>query len=188
MYPFLRLAKETVKARRAPPLGQFDTHVGRHLCWPWDLDVFLEMNNGRVLTLFDLGRFVLARRSGFFDVMRREGWGLTVAGSSVRYRRRVRVFDRLEMRTRFVGWDARFLYLEQSMWRRRDCTAHLLVRVALTDANGLVPAARFAPAFDLPADPPPLPGWVAAWTEAEARRPWPPMQDDGDVAGNARAA
>ena len=24
---------------------------------------------------------------------------------------------------------------------------------------------------------PPLPGWVRAWIEADAARPWPPMQD-----------
>jgi len=26
---------------------------------------------------------------------------------------------------------------------------------------------------------PALPGWVTAWTEADADRPWPPMRDDG---------
>jgi len=189
MYPFLRLAKESLKARRAPRLGLFGTHVGRHLCWPWDLDMWLEMNNGRILTLFDLGRIALARRTGLVAAMRREGWGMAVAGASVRYRRRVRAFDRLEMRTRMLGWDARFFYVEQSMWRGKDCTAHLLVRAALTDAGGLVATDRAAAALDLAPESPPLPDWVTAWIAAEAERPWPPMTGPADRdAANAAAA
>lgn len=185
MYPFLRVAKELAKYRAAPKLGLFDTHVSHHRCWPWDLDIFLEMNNGRILTLFDLGRIVLARRTGVWPVLRREGWGLTVAGSAPRYRRRIRLFDRLEMRTRFIGWDARFLYLEQGFWKGGDCVAHLLVRAAVTDRAGLVPSARVAAALDAAPASPPLPAWVAAWVAAEAERPWPPMADTGPGSGGA---
>ena len=46
MYPFLRMFKEMVRASRMPPLGLFDTHVSHHLCWPWDLDPWVELNNG----------------------------------------------------------------------------------------------------------------------------------------------
>ena len=56
MYPFLRMFKEMARASRMPPLGLFDTHVSHHLCWPWDLDPWVELNNGRTLTLYDLGR------------------------------------------------------------------------------------------------------------------------------------
>jgi acyl-CoA thioesterase FadM len=188
MYPFVRLIKQLASARRAPPLGMFDTHVSGVLCWPWDLDMFLEMNNGRVLTLFDLGRLGLGQRTGVFAGLRRQGWTLTVAGSSTRYRRRVRLFDRLEMRTRFVGWDARFLYMEQSMWHRDVCTSHVLIRTAITDSEGLVRADRFGPAFGLPAIAPKLPDWAEAWARADAARPWPPMQEEQDIAGQRQAA
>ena len=104
-----------------------------------------------------------------------------MAGSVVRYRRRVRAFYRLDMASRLVGWDDKFLYAEQSMWHRGTCTSHLVVRMAVTDAAGLVRMDRFARAVDLP-EPPPLPDWIRTWIEAEARRPWPPMS--GDDAGS----
>ncbi len=173
MYPFLRLAKEFWVHRNAPDLGLFDTHVSRHVCWPHDLDVWLELNNGRILTLYDLGRFVLFRRIGIASMMRAKGWGGTVAGSSVRYRRRVKAFDRFEMRTRMVGWDDRFFYIEQAMWRREECTSHVLLRTAITDHGGLVTSARVVEAAGIPPSPP-LPDWVRAWSEADALRPWPP--------------
>ena len=177
MYPVLRFVRTLAAARRAPDLPITGIHVSRHVCWPWDLDPFMELNNGRTLTLYDLGRFALGQRMGLFDLLKRESWGLTVAGSSVRYRRRLRGFDRFEMRTRIVGWDDRFLYLEQSMRRRETCTSHLLLRAAITDKIGLVPMARVTAAFGIAPESPKLPDWITAWINAEAQRPWPPMQD-----------
>ena len=52
MFPFFRLVKELFLAGRQPPLAQLtDNHVSHHICWPQDLDVFFELNNGRALTL-----------------------------------------------------------------------------------------------------------------------------------------
>ena len=84
MYPFLRAIKAMAAASRQPPLGLLDAHVSEHICWPWDLDPWVELNNGRTLTLYDLGRLPLSRRTGVEKVMRAKRWGLTVAGSSVR--------------------------------------------------------------------------------------------------------
>lgn len=177
MYPVFRVAKEIIKHRSSPPLGLFDTHVSHHLCWPWDLDVWMEMNNGRTLTLFDLGRMGHGVRAGIFPVLRREGWAMAVAGASVRFRKRVRAFQRLEMRTRIIGWDDKFVYMEQRMAHRGETTAHLLLRAAITDADGLVRSDRWLAAFDPVPAPREMPGWAQEWSRADAQRPWPPMQD-----------
>ena len=82
MYPFIRIAKEMWKFRNAAPLPLLGTHRSTHLCWPWDLDMWNELNNGRTLTLYDLGRLPLARRTGLDKVLRIHGWGITVAGNT----------------------------------------------------------------------------------------------------------
>lgn len=175
MYPVIRLAKELLIHRNAPRLGLFDSHVSQHICWPWDIDVWMELNNGRTLTLYDFGRMVLFQRTGVIGVMRARRWAGTVAGSSVRYRRRGRMFHRVEMRTRIVGWDARFLYIEQSMWREGECTSQALLRNAVTGAGqGMIPMAEVAQAMGVDPVSPALPAWVQAWIAAEAQRPWPP--------------
>lgn len=174
MYPFLRLAAQTLRVRRMPPLGLFDPHVIHIRCLPWDLDPWIELNNGRTLTLYDIGRVPFVVRLGLLATLRRNDWGLTVAGASVRYRRRVKAFDRVEMRTRLLGWDSRFFYISQSMWRNGECTSHLLNRSAVTGPAGIVDPARVVASLGQSAESPPLPGWVAAWIEAEAARPWPP--------------
>jgi len=116
MFPVVRLIKETYLARKAPPLPILGTHVSHHRCWPQDIDLFIEMNNGRILTIFDLGRMSLAHRVGLITALREKRWGLTMAGSTVRYRKRIRPFVKFEMRSRALGWDDKFFYLEQSMW------------------------------------------------------------------------
>ncbi|MBU2957390.1 acyl-CoA thioesterase [Paracoccus sp. 1_MG-2023] len=174
MYPLFRFAKEMVKFRKAPRLGPFDAHVSQHMCWPWDLDPWIELNNGRTLTLFDLGRIPLAQRTGLVAILRAHGWGMTVAGNSTRYRRRVKAFDRFTMVSRMVGWDHRFIYIDQSMWKGAECCNQVLIRMAVTSARGIVAPADVAAALGHMGDSPALPEWVAAWTQADAARPWPP--------------
>lgn len=176
MFPFVRLAKDLFLASRQPTLGLTDVHVSHHRVWPWDLDGFLELNNGRTLTLYDLGRMGMALRSGLSTVLRSEKWGMTIAGSSARYRQRLRAFERFEMRSRSVCWDDKFVYIEQSMWRSDGvCASHVLYRSAVTDKNGIVSPDRVLAAMSQSVVSPEIPDWIAAWIKAEALRPWPPM-------------
>lgn len=180
MYPFFRLAKVVFQHRNAPPLPLLGTHVSHHICWPWDIDPWMELNNGRTLTLFDMGRIPMAMRTGLTDLQKKQSWGMAVAGATIRYRRRVRMFDRLEMRSRCIGWDARFIYMEQSLWRQAECTTHFLMRAAVTSGDrGIVPTAEVLAALGQPDQSPTLPDWVQSWIETEALRPWPPEMPAG---------
>jgi len=176
MYPVLRMALQLARHRNDAPITITDTHVSRHLCLPWDIDPWMELNNGRTLTLYDLGRVPMSRKNGLFKALQNNGWGLAVAGASVRYRKRIRMFDRITMRSRGVTWDDRFLYAEQSMWLSNgDCASHALIRSAVTDSKGIVAPARVAEAMGIAGPPPQVPDWIALWIVAEAQRPWPPM-------------
>ena len=175
MYPIVRMAKELLAASKAPPLALTGTHVSRHICWPWDIDLWLELNNGRSLTLYDLGRIPLAGRVGLIRVLRRRRWSMTMAGVSVRWRQRVKPFETVEMHSRCVGWDDRFIYLEQTMWKRNGaCASQALYRSAITDRHGIVAPDRVIDALGAVVESPVLPTWVSAWISADAARPWPP--------------
>ena len=73
------MAKEFWVNRRAPTLTVGEFHVSHHRCWPWDLDLWLELNNGRALTLYDLGRLVLAKRTGLLSLLKEKGWSMPMA-------------------------------------------------------------------------------------------------------------
>lgn len=174
MYPFVRLAKDMWMTRHQPDLTPLGTHVSYHRCWPSDIDGFLEMNNGRILTILDLGRTVLARRVGLLRALRQKRWGLTMAGVSVRYRKRIRPFVRFKVISRAVGWDDKFLYLDQSIWIGEECAVQALYRSAVTDKNGIVRPRHLFDHVGYDGPRPDLPAWVQAWIDADMTRPWPP--------------
>jgi acyl-CoA thioesterase FadM len=174
MYPFVRMGIETLVHRRAPALPPGGVHVSRHTCLPWDIDFWGELNNGRTLTLYDLGRIPLTRRIGLLAVLRASGWGFALAGATVRWRRRVRGFDRLELRSAMIGRDARFLYFHHALWRGGEATSAAVVRAAVTGQDGIVPPEQVMAALGAVDWNPELPEWVAAWAASEAARPWPP--------------
>jgi hypothetical protein len=45
MYPYLRMVKEALKFRNAP-LNPLDSHISHHLCWPQDIDPWMEPLSG----------------------------------------------------------------------------------------------------------------------------------------------
>ena len=177
MYPFLRLTAEMLRARRAPRLAPGDVHETRLRIWPWDLDFARELNNGRTLTLMDMGRIPALYRTGVFDKVYGAGMFMTMAGATVRWRRRIRLWDRVTLRSRLVGWDNRFFYVEQAMVLRGEVAAHAVYRVATTAGRGLTDPAEVAGMMGW-ADRPELEHWIADWAALEARRPWPPALGD----------
>lgn len=175
MFPIVRLIKEFVVHRNAPELPTLGTHISHHRCWPQDIDMFMEMNNGRILTILDLGRFVLAKRVGLVAAMRRNSWALTVAGSSVMYRKRIRPFVKFRIESGAVGWDDKFFYIVQAIWIGDQCAAQALFRTALTDSNGIVKPEKVFADVGFDGTQPELPIWVQSWIAAEKTRPWPPV-------------
>jgi acyl-CoA thioesterase FadM len=173
MYPYLRTARMLLVARFGSRLAPEDESVLRMRIWPGDIDIFLELNNGRFLTLMDQGRLDFGMRTGLIDALHRRGWGLTVAGVSVRFRHRVRPFERILLRTSLVGNDERWFYFDQSIERAERVCAGALVRTAITSSDGIVPPEEVREELGWREPRSPLPAWVSAWIAAEGRRPWP---------------
>ncbi len=174
MYPIIRVMNQIAKNRRASDLPPDGEHISYHRCWPQDLDMFMEMNNGRILTIMELGRFGLAKRVGLLRTLKEQGWGLTVAGTSVRYRKRIKPFVKFRMNSKAAFWDERFLYVSQSIWIGEDCATHALFRTGVVKNGKLVPTKDVFTASGADPTSPSTPGWAQNWIDAEKTRPWPP--------------
>lgn len=175
MYPLTRLISTLVRASRAPKSSLKDVCETQFITRPWDLDLFMEMNNGRVLTLYDLGRFEVAIRSGLASQLKKQGWSMVVAGSSIRYRRRVRLFDKVTIRTQIVALHDRWVYLLQSMWVKGEPTSSVLLRTGVTKNGKTIPVDEVLEALGFDSEQAETPtGWVHEWIESEKHRPWPP--------------
>ena len=178
MYPIVRMIKEFVIHRNAPALDPLGVHVSHHRCWPQDIDIFMEMNNGRILTILDLGRTVLAQRVGLISALRQNNWSMTMAGVSVRYRKRILPFAKFRTVSRAVTWDDRFFYLDQSIWIGDECAVQALYRSAITHKGKMIDPALVADAMGHTGPKPAAPAWVQNWIDADKTRPWPPELPD----------
>ncbi len=180
MYPFFRLGKGIVQAikdtRKGDNLSLTDTGEIEFLSSPLDMDNFFEMNNGRILTLFDLGRNDLAVRIGFAKILLKNKWGMVVAGSSIQYRKRVYVFKKVKIKTRVVGIDEKWFYFEQSMWVNNQPTSSALLRTGITNlkTGKIIPTQQVLQSMGQADFQMPLADWVQAWADMDKLRPWPP--------------
>lgn len=183
MYPFLRLGtlaiKSTIKKQKGESLELTDTSEITLTANINDIDNFFEMNNGRIFTLFDLGRNDFAIRSGLAKKLFKHRWGLVVAGSTIQYRKRVRLFDKVTIKTRLVAVDERWFYIDQSMWVKGQPTCSALLRTGVTNimTGKVLPTAKVLQALgyqDIQIQPN---DWVKAWADADKIRPFPKADD-----------
>jgi acyl-CoA thioesterase FadM len=139
-----------------------------------DIDFYPELNNGRHLTMMDMGRLDLAMRMGLLRVVHEQGWGLAVGGASVRYRHRLKAFMRFHLHSRIVGMDDRWFYFRQDTIRGGRIHSSALVRTAITSREGIVAPRKVLEALGGAASEwdPGMPEWVKAWADAEELRPW----------------
>jgi acyl-CoA thioesterase FadM len=135
--------------------------------WPTDLDPNLHMNNGRYLTVMDLGRVDLMIRIGLAGAALKKRWMPVVAAIQVRYRRSLAPFERYTLTTRLLSWDGKWFYLEQQFVRRDGSVAAVgWVKAAIRKAaGGTVDAEELQQAMGLTLVPLPLAPDVARWIE-----------------------
>lgn len=185
MYPVTRLLITSIKAKYGKPLTADSESVISFICRPWDLDMYAEMNNGRILTLYDIGRFDLSIRCGLLSALLRRGWGFAVAGSTIQYRKRIRLFNKVTMRTKMLSSDDKWTYIEQSMWVRGTPVSSVLLRTCVTGKTGIIPTNDVMDEMGVSEVEKsqlmqPLPAWAAAWQQADKERPWPPIVASND--------
>jgi len=172
MYPWCRLAKVFITKNRRKPIGVGETGILKLRVCLTDLDPFMELNNGRYLSLFDFGRFDVALRTGLWKILKQKKWGLIVAGISIRYRHRLRVFTKFEIHSTVVGIDHRWFYFEQKLISKGKLHASALVRTAVTSRNGLVETKEVLDAMGLSEVIIPVPDWIEQWVKSDEIRPW----------------
>jgi acyl-CoA thioesterase FadM len=172
MYPWWRLTKLFVANKFRKPLDVKETSVIKSRVCLTDIDPFLEMNNGRYLTLFDFGRYDVAWRTGLWKAMKKNGLGFMVAGISIRYRYRLRLFIPFEIHSKVVAMDERWIYFEQRFISRGKLHTAALVRTAVTSPKGLVPTKEILKLMGLEDLEMPVPDWIKHWAESDQMRPW----------------
>ena len=125
--------------------------------WPNDLDVQRHMNNGRYLSIMDLGRIAFMIRLGFWRLVKAHGWFTLVGSIRIDYRRPLAPFQRYTLETRLTGWDDRWFFLEQRFIAGGKTVAEAHVKAMVRSRTGLVSPAEAMAALGLDLASPELP-------------------------------
>ena len=100
---------------------------------PNDLDLNLHVNNGRYLSVFDLGKIDVMIRSGVAAVAYRRRWRPLVGGNVTRYRFGLGQFHRFQLVTRVFCWNEKWFYFQHLIETKRGIAAVALSKALLHD-------------------------------------------------------
>ncbi|MFN0219713.1 MAG: thioesterase family protein [Hyphomicrobium sp.] len=172
---WLRVLWLLLSARRRGPLRlpeESSTLLFR--VWPHDLDLSLHMNNGRYLTVMDLGRLDVMVRSGLWRAAVRHRWTPIAGAIAIRFRRELRRFQTYRLETRLVCWDRTLVVMEQAFVidsgeREGQVAARALFKGGIYDrkARAFVTIARLMQEIGVSAVSPEPTEEVAAFLKAD---------------------
>ncbi len=167
---YLRLLWLLLRLRSVRRRGLFEESRVAFCVWPNDCDLSLHMNNGRYLTVMDLGRVHLTAQSGLLREALRRRWMPVLAAAEITYLRSLKPFQRFELVTRLLTWDDKYVYLEQRFERDGELFAHAYVKGLFLAHGARVPNAGLLQAIACTEDAPPMPEALRHWAAFTASK------------------
>lgn len=167
MMLLLRTLKVVLKALLSTKLHPLDTSRINLRVWPNDLDLNLHMNNGRYLSIMDLGRVDMMVRNGILAVILKRRWRPMVGAATIRYRRGLQPFTRYELATRIVCWDPKWLFIEQRFMQDGEVCAVAVIKGLFVGPRDKIPGSEIAEAVGYAEGSPPMPESIRSWQEWE---------------------
>lgn len=141
---------------------------------PNDLDLNFHMNNGRYLTIMDLGRLDLILRSGLLRAMLKDKSIPVLSAAQIRYRLPLYTWEPYVLETRVVCWDDKWIYLEQKFILVSGKKAGSTAAIALLKGAFLnkksketVPTGNLLQKIGIDGHSPPFPEHITDWIAAD---------------------
>lgn len=167
---FIRFIRIVIHALFRPKIPVFGDSLVTFWVLPHDLDYNLHMTNSRYHSMTDLARVDRLIRSGLNKFMAQNKYGTVLGSSYIRFRRSLSVFQKVTVRTRFLGYDERWFYIEHYFESKGALIASSIVKAIFTKNGKSVPAMdflkEFAPDSDFSAYKK-LPPYVHDWIKME---------------------
>lgn len=131
--------------------------------WPHDCDLNLHMNNGRYLSLMDLGRLHLLGQIGLLGALFRRRWAPVLAAAEINYIRPLAPFAAFDLTSRVAYWDEKYFFVEQTFSVDGHLCAHATVKGLFVHKRVPVPTANVMALLPRPPARPSMPARLAHW-------------------------
>ena len=151
-----------------PRLKMIDECQTKFRVWPTDLDLLMHMNNGKYLSLMDLGRVDLMLRCGAFFKARKQGIYPVLASATIRYKRSLQLFQPFVMKTQVLCWDDKYFFIGQKFEVRGVLCAQAIVKARFLKNTGeKVAPQEIMNLIGMNQPSPEIPKSIQLWTESE---------------------
>lgn len=124
----LRLIYVLIIGKFKPKLNINDKSVLKLRVYPNDIDTNLHLNNGRYLTLMDLGRVDLMLRTPLMKIVKKQHWYPVVGGLNIKFLRSIQPFQKFEIHTQVVFWDEKWIFLQQDFYVKNKLCSTAIVK------------------------------------------------------------
>lgn len=139
---------------------------------PFDLDVFMHVNNGRYLSMMDLGRLHLMWVIGLLKPLRQQRWNPLLGSVKIHYLKPLTLFQHFTLNTQTLYWDEKWIYVEQKIYHRDQLCAVALMKILFIGKEGKIAPQSLLDLLPHPPKQPPIPDVIKYWMQAEqASRP-----------------
>jgi len=160
--------------RRAKMTDILETGLLNFHVLPTDLDMNIHMNNGRYMTLMDLGRLDLIIRNGLIWLMIKRGYMPVLASAKIRFRLPLPPFQAYRLETEVVCWDDKWVFMEQRFVITKGKKAGAIAAIAIVKGGFFdrktkttVPTPELLSQLGMLQDSPPIPAHIIEWQRAE---------------------
>lgn len=135
---WFRVLRVFLKSFRCPPIEVFGESRLSFRVWPTDLDINLHMNNGRYLTLMDLGRTHFMSQLRLLWKLPLRKWYPVVGSVQIEFMRSLDPFQKFDIVTRLLTWDEKWFYLEQRFESNGRTMARAVLKALFLGSGGRI--------------------------------------------------
>ncbi len=134
---------------------------------PNDLDIYGHVNNGRYLSIMDLGRLQLMAATGLLKLIQQNKWAPLLGSVKIHFLKPLKVFQSFTLTTQTVYWDEKWIYLEQKIQRQDKLCAVALLKILFIDKQGKIEPEKILNLLPNPPAKPAIPFAIKNWMDAE---------------------
>jgi len=163
----LRLFWMLLTARFRPRCAMLEESHLSFRVMPTDLDVNMHLTNSRYFSFMDLSRVDHMIRNGAWKEIRANKLMPVLGSGSIRFRRAVPPFARVDVTTRVVGIDEKWIYLEHKIIDGETVYSVAILKAAFITKKGRVPVDQLLNMFSYDGEIPPLSDALALIRDAD---------------------
>jgi len=163
-----RLIRVVILSLLRPRLYPLDPSSLQFRAWPLDLDINVHMTNSRYFALMDLGRTELIVRNGIAKQVFKHKWQPVVSGTTMRFKRAIKPFQKFSLETQALYWDDKGFYLEQRFVAKGKTLALGVVKAVFVGPEGIIPPEEVCRRVGADQTSPIMPDWLSGWPDMES--------------------